>query len=279
MVTRVLGLLAVWAVSTLLLWWGRLPGPWRRAAALLASGAGVAFLILAMKSEGFRESPTVSVFLMGTPQVMTTASASSSLSYYLLTAVCLLVGFVGLAAGDGLARALGQRWMITAIGLSMVVTALRFGLEKVAAPTGLTHGVGVTWVAPVVGAFFALSLRAEGKGWRALVAALFAYALVVRGGIAMFMVVASLLRLGSHYDVTPMVLVRMPFSERLYGFEPGSLSQILSVAVVPQLVFWTLYTVLAGLLGAGVAVLLTSASGTPKIPTAPRVEMAPIQQD
>jgi MFS family permease len=265
MVARVLGLLVVWAVSALLLWWGRLPGRWRRAAALLASAAGVVFLMLAMKSEGLRESQTVSVFLLGTPQVMTTASAASSLSYYVLTGVCLLLGFAGLAAGDGVARALGERWMATAIALSLAVTALRFGLEKAAAPASWTQAVGVTWLAPVVGAFFALSLRAEGKGWRGVAAALFVYGLAVRGAIAGLMVVASLLHLGSHYDVTPMVLVRMPFTERLYGFEPGTVSQVMSVAVVPQLVFWTVYTVIAGLLGARIALLLTPPSGSPAL--------------
>jgi hypothetical protein len=53
----------------------------------------------------------------------------------------------------------------------------------------------------------------------------------------------------------------------------------MSVAVVPQLVFWTSYTVLAGLLGAGIAALLTSPSGTPKVPTTQSVEMAPLEQD
>ena len=265
MVARVLGLLVVWAVSALLLWWGRLPGRWRRAAALLASAAGVVFLMLAMKSEGLRESQTVSVFLLGTPQVMATASAASSLSYYVLTGVCLLLGCAGLAAGDGLARALGERWMATAVGLSLGVTALRFTLEKVAAPASWTQAVGVTWLAPVVGAFFALSLRPEGKGWRAVAAALLVYGLAVRGAVAALMVAASLLHLGTHYDVTPMVLVQMPITERLYGFEPGSLSQVMSVAVVPQLVFWTVYTVIAGLVGARIALLLTPASGSPTL--------------
>src|SRR5262249_56960564 len=128
--------------------------------------------------------PRLAVFLGGARGVMAPAWAAWSLSYYVLTGVCLLLGFAGLAAGDGLARGLGARWMATAIGLSLAVTALRFGLEKVAAPASWTQAVGVTWLAPVVGAFFATSLRAEGKGWRAVAGALLVYGLAVRGAIA-----------------------------------------------------------------------------------------------
>src|SRR5262249_56338297 len=52
---------------------------------------------------------------------------------------------------------------------------------------------------------------------------------------------------------------------RRCGFAPGSLSQILGVAVVPQLVAWPLYTVIAGLAGACIALLLTPASGSPTL--------------
>src|SRR5436190_968198 len=83
--------------------------------------------------------------------------------------------------------------------------ATRFWLEKVAAPPAWCYAVGVTWLAPVVGAFFAFNLRRERKGKAALLTVLLLYALAVRGAVAALMVAASTLRLGSHYDVSALV--------------------------------------------------------------------------
>jgi hypothetical protein len=281
MLMRTLTMLFTWLATAVLLWWPRLAGPERRKLALLSSGAGLLALILAMGAEGFRESPTVAVFLLGTPYVTEKASASASLPYYVLTGVFLTLGFVGLALGDLEARAMGRHWLLGAIGLGWLATALRFLLEKVAAPAAWTQAVGVTWMAPVAGAFFWVCLRTEGRGFRALLASLVAYAYAVRGAVALLMVVATSLRLGSHYDVSPLVLVYNPVTGRPYSFVAGSLEQIVNVSLIPQLVVWPIYTVLAGLLGALVArVIVLSASSAVEGPSSvPPAAAAPASSD
>jgi len=281
MLTRLLVMSAAWTATALLLWWPRLGGPERRKLALLTSGAGLVALFMAMGAEGFRESPTMAVFLLGTPYVTETASASASLPYYVVTGVFLALGFVGLALGDEEAGLLRRRWLLAAVALSWLVTAVRFLLEKAAAPPGWTYAVGVTWMAPVVGAFFAVNLHAEGKGGlRPLLGALLAYAYAVRGAVAALMVVATRFRLGSHYDVTPIVLVHNPLTGHPHSFVAGSADQLLNVALVPQLVVWPIFTVLAGLIGAAVARRVTRAWGEPGLPTpAPPVEVATAPQD
>ena len=280
MLMRTLTMLSAWAATVVLLWWPRLPGGERRKLALLSSGAGLVALILAMGAEGFRESPTVAVFLLGTPYVTEKASASASLPYYVLTGVFLTLGFVGLALGDEEARAIGKRWLLSAIGLGWLVTALRFLLEKVAAPAAWTQAVGVTWMAPVAGAFFWVCLRGEGRGLRALLASLVVYAYAVRGAVALLTVAATSLRLGSHYDVSPLVLVYNPVTGRPYSFVAGSLEQVVSLAFLPQLVVWPIYTVLAGLLGAAAAqIIVLSASRLERPSPAPAAEAAPAAPD
>ena len=253
--------LAVWAAAAALLWWARLPGPWRRALAVITSGAGLVFLILALNTQGFRESATTAVFLVGHPYVTGQVSASASLPYYVATALCLLLGTLGLSVSDEAAGRLRERWLATAIVLSLAVTATRFWLEKVAAPEAWTYAMGITWMAPVVGAFFLFNLRREGKGLAALAVSLLMYGLAVRAAVAALMVAASTLRLGSHYDVSALVLVRNPLNGRIYQFAPGSFSQVWNVAVIPQLGFWPVYTVVAGLLGAGLALAVAWAAG------------------
>ena len=279
MLTLAFNILAGGIVTAILLCWPRLAGPDRRRLALLSSGAGLVALILAMGAEGSRESPTLAVFLLGTPYVTERASASASLPYYVLTSVFLALGFAGLALGDREARAIGRRWMVTAVALAWLVTAARFLLEKAAAPAAWTHAVGVAWMPLPVGAFFALNLRAEGKGFPSLLAALVAYAYAVRGAVAALMVVATRFRLGSHYDVSQVVLVHNPLSGEAYAFEAGSLGQLLQLALVPQLLVWPLVTVLVGLLGAAVARVITIAWGEPPLPTGPAAEAAPAGQD
>jgi len=251
---QALKLVVIWIIGALVLAWGRLPPPWRSGLALLASATGVVFLVLGMNSEGMREAPTMAVVLLGTPYVTGWASASASLPYYVATAACLLAGSLGLAVGDELAALLRRRWLLSAVVVSLLVTALRFLLEKAAAPVSWTMAVGIVWLAPVVGAYFAVSLRDEGKGLRHVARALVAYALVVRGAVAGLMVAATTLRLGSHYDLSP--LVRLPLLGRVREFEAGSLNQILTLGVLPQLLVWPLYTIAAGLLGAWVVVRL-----------------------
>jgi hypothetical protein len=249
-----LALAVSWIVAFLLLSWGRLPARWRRALALLTSAAGLLFLVLAIRTEGQHESPTVGVFLMGTPYVTEKVSASASLPYYLLSGVCLVLGFAGLVAGEALVTEAFRHPLAVAVAFSWLVTGLRFVLEKAAAPDPWTQLVGITWLAPVIGAYFVLRPRGEGKRLSALVRDLVVYALAARGMVAVLMVVASTRHLGTHYDVS--ALTEVGFLGQTYRFEPGSARQILFITAVSQVVFWPVYTLLSGLLGAALARML-----------------------
>jgi hypothetical protein len=220
------------------------------------SAAGVFFLILAMNTEGVRETPTVSVFLLGRGYVTQRTEALASLPYYLMTGVALLLGTAGLALPERLTEPLRDRWLVWAIALAGLVTLLRFALEKLAAPQPWTQAVGITWAAPIVGAFCYHNVRREGRGVSGLLLALLLYGFGSRAAVAGLMVVASLFRLGSHYDITPLSRVANPFTQEAYEFEPGSLRQILSLGVLPQLGVWPFYTVLSGLIGVLVYVAL-----------------------
>jgi hypothetical protein len=249
-----------WVGAGSLLWWGWLPPAWRRGIAVLTSAAGVVFLVFAMRSEGVREATTTMAFLMGSSYVTEQATASASLTYYVLTGVCLVLGTIGLAVGEDTTRSLREHWISVALFLSLVVTALRFCLEKVAAPRFLVAVVGIVWLPPLVGAYFAQNLKAQGKGLRPLVGALVLYALVVRGFVSLLYLAASSLRLGSHYDVT---LVRDVWfiGAWHFSFSSGSARQIAYLGVFPQLLFWTSFTLVTGLLGAGVLSMIESLRG------------------
>ena len=255
----------VWAVAAALLFWPQLPARWRTPLAVLASAAGVLLLILAVNTEGLHETETISVFLIGRPYVTQRAEALASLPYYTMTGVCLLLGTAGLALPERQTKRLRERWLAWAILLALFTTVLRFALEKLAAPQAWTQAVGITWAAPVVGAFFLHNLRREGRGLLALVAALLAYGFASRAAVAGLMALASALQLGSHYDVSSMVRVVNPFTQHVYEFAPGSFEQILRLGVLPQLGVWPLYTVLSGLIGAAVLLALTRGlSASPK---------------
>jgi hypothetical protein len=250
--SRGLDTLLVWGVAAALLFWPHLAARWRTALAVMASAAGVGFLILAVTTEGLRETPTVSVFLLGQGYVTRRVEALASLPYYMMTGVCFLFGTVGLAIHEPLAERLQRRWLLWAVGLALVTTGLRFALEKVAAPQPWTQAVGITWAAPVVGAFFFHNIRRERRGPWALAGALLLYGLGSRAAVASLMAAASALRLGSHYDVSALQRVANPLTREIYEFEPGSLHQILSLGVLPQLGVWPLYTLASGLIGAAV---------------------------
>ena len=198
-------------------------------------------------AEGLRETATPSMIVLGPAYLAGTASAAASLHYYVLTAVCLLLGFAGLTLGDPLARWLREHWIISAVALAWLVTVIRFLLERSAAPPWLTAVVGVTWMAPVAGAWFATSLRDGDRHPRALLPPLVAYAYLVRGFVALVAVMATRLHLGTHYDVSSLVQVSLAMSESVYTFESGSAAQILWLTLVPQLVVWPLFTVATGL--------------------------------
>jgi hypothetical protein len=250
----VLTALVVWSVAAVVLIWGRLPGSRRRAIALVTSALGLVMLMVALSAQGRREAMTTGQFLIGSEYVTGHVSASASLRYYVITAVCLLLGTAGLALPDHAARRLDRHIVAVAIALSLLVTGLRFALEKVAAPETWAYAVGIIWLGPVVGAVFFLRAREEGKGWRAILGPLLAYAVASRGAVALLIVVATALGLGSHYDLSAVKHLRAWGHD--YWFQPSSLPQILYLGVIPQVTFWVAYTVLTGLAGAAVVAVL-----------------------
>lgn len=257
--SRVMAAPLVWAAAAVLLWWGRLGGEARRGIALASSAVGLVMLMLALNTEGQREAPTTAEFLLSGRYVTGHVSASASLPYYVLTGVCLLLGTAGLVVPDHDARRLDEHWFAGALVLSLAVTGLRFALEKVAAPTSWTHAIGVTWLPPVVGAYFLVHLRERGKGAGALAGRLLGYALLLRSAITLLMVAATTYRLGSHYDLSGFTRVKVPFTGAVYLFEPGSWSQIAFLGAVPQLTFYVAETVVTGLLGAALFKLALAA--------------------
>jgi hypothetical protein len=238
-----------WALGGLMHFWPRLPGRWRRLASIASSAAGLAFLVAGTAAEGLRETETTSLVVLGPSVLTATASASASLHYYVLTAVCLLLGFAGLVFGEPLARWLSRHWLASATSVAWLITVIRFLLEKSAAPHLLAQVVGITWMAPMAGAFFAVSLRGEGRGRRDLVRPLVTYAYLARGFVVLVAVLATRLHLGTHYDVSPLVKVSLGFTGTEQSFVPGSWLQLFWLSFVPQLVVWPLYTVVAGLAG------------------------------
>lgn len=265
-------------VSAALLWWAWLPPRLRRGLALVASVAGMVFLVLALNTAGHREAETTGSFVLGSAYVAGHASASASLPYYVVTAVCLLMGTVGLALPDQTARRLAASPLATAIGVSILATVVRFALEKAAAPRGWTWAVGVTWLAPLVGAFLAIRFREQGRPFRALPGALLIYGLASRGWVALSYAAATVWKLGSHYDLSSAwVRLEDPLTGVARSFSPGSVTQMLYVVAVPQLLVWPLYTVVAGLVGAGVVYAVAFATRPRRVEMP--VEMEPAAQD
>jgi hypothetical protein len=239
-----------WALAVLMHWWPRFSASRRLRISVATSAAGIGFLVAAVQAEGLRESALTSIVLVGSATLTATASASASLYYYVLTAACLLLGFAGLALGDPLSRWLSTRWLATSVAVAWLVTVVRFLLEKSAAPSLLVQALGVTWLAPVAGAYLAATLLPARPGWRPLLRALLAYAFLVRGFVALVGVAATHLALGTHYDVSAVTMVPVALTGEVYGFVPGSARQVLWLILVPQLVAWPAFTVIAGALGA-----------------------------
>jgi hypothetical protein len=239
-----------WALGIVMHWWPHFPPRLRRLASLAASAAGIVFLVAATAAEGLREAETTSMVVLGPAYVTATASASASLHYYVLTAVCLLLGFAGLALGEPLSRWLSRHWILSAAAVAWLITIIRFLLERTASPSLLTQVVGVTWMAPVAGAWFATCLRDEDRPLSSVLGPLVAYAYLVRGFVFLVAVVATRWQLGTHYDVSPLVQVTLGFTGGVHTFESGSGLQLFWLSAVPQLLVWPLFTVASGLAGA-----------------------------
>jgi hypothetical protein len=242
-----------WSVAVLLHWWPRLDAPWRLRISVATSTAGIGFLFAAVEAEGLRETALTSMVLMGPTTLTATASASASLYYYVLTAVSLLLGFAGLALGEPLSRWLAARWLATSVAVAWMLTLVRFLLEKSAAPSLLVQALGVTWLAPIAGAYLATSLLPRQSGWKPVLRSLVAYAFLVRGFVALVGIVATQLDLGTHYDVSAVTSVPVSLTSTVYHFVPGGWRQALWLTLVPQLLVWPVFTVVAGWLGMKVA--------------------------
>jgi hypothetical protein len=278
--SRMMAAPLLWGAAAVLLWWGRLAGESRRGLALASSAVGLIMLMLALNTEGQREAPTTAEFLLSGRYVTGHVSASASLPYYVITGVCLLLGTAGLVVPDHQARRLDGHWFAGAVLLSYAVTGLRFALEKVAAPTSWTNAIGVTWLGPIVGAYFWMHLRERGLGVGALALRLLAYAALVRSAVTLLMVMATTYRLGSHYDLSGFTRVRVPITEAVYHFEPGSWGQIVFLGAVPQLTVYVALTVVTGLIGAGLFALAAALRGRTQAPVLRRyIEWKPASQD
>lgn len=248
--------IAIWgALGAALLWWSALSHPWRQVLAFASSVAGLALLLVALNTEGQREILTTTMVLT-TPYPTRITSASASSAYYVLTGVCLLLGALGLSLSAQRVERLSRRVLLPCLALATGVAVLRLVLEQAAAPAFLSRVFGVTWLAPVVGAFVLLRMQDAGQGWRRVLGTLTSFALLSRLPVLLIYVLASLLQLGSHYDVTPLAVVRQPFTGHVHAFVPGSLDQLLALAIAPQLLFWTPITWLLALCGAALASLV-----------------------
>jgi hypothetical protein len=244
-------------------WWPRLSAAHRRRLSIATSLAGLGFLVAALRSEGLRESALTSLVLVGPATLTARASASASLYYYVLTGVCLLLGFAGLIFSDALARWLGPRALLSSVAVAWLVTVVRLLLEKSAAPALLVEAVGVTWLAPVAGVYLAMALRPERGGATGLLQLLLRYAFLVRGFVALVGIVATRLEAGTHYDVSPLTEVAVAFAEGAWVFAPGSWEQLFWLTLLPQLVIWPAFTVLTGM-AAGAVVLLLAPGSDPE---------------
>jgi hypothetical protein len=270
--SRALILFLTWSAAAVILGWGRISAHWRRWLALGVSAAGLGFLILALNTGGLREASSTGGFLLGSRYVTGTVSASASLPYYVMTGLCLLLGTAALALPEAWVRGWPRRWLTVAIALSVSVSLLRLILEIAAAPSTWTWAAGITGLAPLVGAFFAISVRAERGSWGRIVGSLLVYGVTVRAWVALLYVAATRWHLGSHYDLSAAdVAVRNPLTGVIYQFPAGSVAQLVNLAIVPQLVFWPLYTLCAGLFGAGLASIAMWAWSRGRGPAAPPV--------
>jgi hypothetical protein len=251
-------------------WWPRLPASHRRRLSLATSLAGLGFLVAALRSEGLRESELTSLVLVGPATLTARASAAASLYYYVLTGVCLLLGFAGLILSDWLARWLHPRPLLSSVAVAWLVTTVRFLLEKSAAPAPLVGAVGVTWLVPVAGAYLATSLSSERAGPTGLLPTLLRYAFLVRGFVAAVGIAATRLGAGTHYDVSSLTEVAVAFAAGTWVFAPGSWEQIFWLTLLPQLVIWPAFTLVVGMAAGALALVATrggaAASGSSEAP-------------
>jgi hypothetical protein len=104
--------------------------------------------------------------------------------------------------------------------------------------------IGIAWLAPVFGIYFAAKLAdAPGKLWKNLLKTLFAYGLAARVPVILIMGLAIFGNWGTHYDAFPPDMADMsPMMKFLFG------------GVVTQIVFWAgIWTVGTGMIAGLIA--------------------------
>ncbi len=109
--------------------------------------------------------------------------------------------------------------------------------------------IGIAWLAPVFGVYFAVKLeRAPGKLWKNLLKTLFAYGLAARIPVILIMGLAIFGNWGTHYDAFPPDMADMsPMMKLLFG------------GVVTQIVFWVgIWTVGTGMIAGLIAAKIRS---------------------
>jgi hypothetical protein len=123
--------------------------------------------------------------------------------------------------------------------ISNVVTLARLGLElagfawREPYPGQLTWWVSLSLLIPVFGVYFAYALRDDPHPFKRLALALFVYALTVRIPTAIIYGISGALGWDTHYSV--------------WG-PPGENMGYLLGGLLPQAVFWPIFTVVAGFL-------------------------------
>ncbi len=136
--------------------------------------------------------------------------------------------------------------------ITLAVTLLRLVGEFMNLPAWLANKepggpgalIGIAWLAPVFGVYFATKLAgAPGKLWKNLLKTLFAYGLAARIPVILIMAFATFGNWGTHYDGYPPNMADMsPMMKFLFG------------GVVPQLVFWVcIWTVGTGMIAGLIA--------------------------
>jgi hypothetical protein len=147
--------------------------------------------------------------------------------------------------------------------ITLAVTLLRLVGEFMNLPSWLANKqpggpgalIGIAWLAPVFGVYFAGKLASvPGPLWKNLAKTLFAYGLAARIPVIVIMLFATFGGWGTHYDGYPPNMDAMsPLVKFLVG------------GVVAQLVFWVcIWTVGTGL----IAGLIASKIRSPKAATA-----------
>lgn len=136
--------------------------------------------------------------------------------------------------------------------ITLAVTSLRLVGEFMNLPDWLANKeaggpgalIGITWLAPVFGVYFAGKLAdSPGKLWKNLLKTLFAYGLAARVPVILIMGFAIFGNWGTHYDAFPPNMADM-----------SKVMQFLLGGVVTQLVVWvSVWTVGTGMLAGLIA--------------------------